>query len=189
MSKADKFDLWTITQSRHQVTTKSSRKSFTQECARVVRLHFGAKSASRSPFKDLHTARGTASGVDGQPITKIKLPHLGGHEGVGRIVAVGEGVKPIDDDIRVGALVGIRFASRVCQRCEFCMAGIEQYCPRSTNHLHHEDGAFQEFVVLDAGYITLLPDDVDVVTTGPTLCAGVTAYKVCKKTSKRCFHG
>lgn len=32
---------------------------------------------------DLHTKNGTASGPDGQAITKIKLPHVGGHEGVG----------------------------------------------------------------------------------------------------------
>jgi hypothetical protein len=44
--------------------------------------------------------------------------------------------------------------------------------------LHHEDGSFQEFIALDAGYLTILPDDVDPVVIGPVLCAGVTAYKV-----------
>jgi propanol-preferring alcohol dehydrogenase len=43
--------------------------------------------------------------------------------------------------------------------------------------LHHEDGAFQEYVCLDAGYLTILPVDVDPVLAAPTLCAGVTAYK------------
>ena len=108
----------------------------------------------------------------------MKLPHVGGHEGVARIVALGPSVKSIDGDIRVGGLVSIRFGARVCHRCEFCLRGIEQYCPRATNHLHHEDGSFQEFCVLDAGYLTLLPEGVDVLAAGPTLCAGVTAYKV-----------
>ena len=49
---------------------------------------------------DLHTARGTASGPDGKPITKIKLPHVGGHEGVGRIVSLGTEVQSIENDIR-----------------------------------------------------------------------------------------
>jgi D-arabinose 1-dehydrogenase-like Zn-dependent alcohol dehydrogenase len=49
---------------------------------------------------------------------------------------------------------------------------------RSTNHLHHEDGSFQEYIALDADYLTVLPDDVDPVVMGPVLCAGLTAYKV-----------
>ncbi|KAK4579945.1 hypothetical protein LTR86_000147 [Recurvomyces mirabilis] len=130
---------------------------------------------------DLHTARGTAAGPDGNPITDIKLPHVGGHEGVGRIIALGPGIPERDSTICIGALVGIRFASRVCRRCEFCLGGEEQYCrslgSKATNHLHHEDGAFQEYVCLDAGYLTLLPGDVDPVLAAPTLCAGLTAWK------------
>ncbi|OJD32197.1 alcohol dehydrogenase [Diplodia corticola] len=123
---------------------------------------------------DLHTRLGTASGPDGNPITNVKLPHVGGHEGVGRIIALGPGV---DADINVGKLVGIRFASRICRRCEFCLAGTEQYCVKSTNHLHHEDGSFQQYIALDAGYLTLLPDDIDPAVIGPVLCAGLTSYK------------
>jgi len=123
---------------------------------------------------DLHTARGTASGPDGSPITAIKLPHIGGHEGVGRIVALGSGLPERDSSIKLGGLVGIRFSSRICRRCDFCLGGQEQYCQNATNHLHHEDGAFQEYCCLDAGYLTILPDDVDPIATAPTLCAGLT---------------
>lgn len=123
---------------------------------------------------DLHTARGTASGPDGQPITAIKLPHIGGHEGVGRIVAIGPGIGEKDPLIKLGALVGIRFSSRICRRCEFCLGGKEQYCQSATNHLHHEDGAFQEYCALDAGYLTLLPEGTDPLLAAPTLCAGLT---------------
>lgn len=123
---------------------------------------------------DLHTARGTASGPDGKPITAVQLPHIGGHEGVGRIVAIGPGIGEGDPAIKLGALVGIRFSSRICRRCDFCLDGREQYCQNATNHLHHEDGAFQEYCALDAGYLTLLPEGVDPVTAAPTLCAGLT---------------
>ena len=57
---------------------------------------------------------------------------------------------------------------------QYCQ-GIGSFKP--TNHLHHEDGAFQEYIALDAGYITILPQDVDPVLAAPTLCAGLTAYK------------
>ena len=85
--------------------------------------------------------------------------------------------------IKVGGLVGIRFASRICRRCEFCLAGTEQYCTNATNHLHHEDGSFQQYIALDADYLTVLPDDVDPKVMGPVLCAGLTAYKVCPASS------
>lgn len=131
---------------------------------------------------DFHTRAGTATGADGKPITAIKLPHVGGHEGVGRIVSLGTGLPERDPSIHLGALVGIRFASRICRRCEYCLAGTEQYCQgighsKPTNHLHHEDGAFQEYICLDAGYLTLLPPDTDPLLAAPTLCAGLTAYK------------
>lgn len=129
----------------------------------------------KANLSDLHTKDGTASGIDGNPITNLKFPHVGGHEGVGRIVALGPGC---GSDVKVGALVGIRFTSRVCRRCEYCLAGTEQYCVKATNHLHHEDGSFQEYIALDADYLTILPDDVDPKLIGPVLCAGVTAYKV-----------
>lgn len=38
--------------------------------------------------------KGTAAGPDGSPITAIKLPHIDGHEGVGRLVALGPGLGP-----------------------------------------------------------------------------------------------
>ena len=128
-------------------------------------------------ISDLHTKSGTAAGPDGNPITKIKLPHIGGHEGIGRIVALGPDIEH-GDGLKIGGLVGIRFSSRICRRCEFCLAGTEQYCVASTNHLHHEDGSFQQYIALDADYLTLLPDDVDPMVMGPVLCAGLTAYKV-----------
>ena len=49
---------------------------------------------------------------------------------------------------------------------------------QSTNHLHHEDGSFQQYIALDADYLTILPDDIDPKVMGPVLCAGLTAYKV-----------
>ena len=33
---------------------------------------------------------------------------------------------------------------------------------------------------MDAGYLTLLPDDIDPAVMGPVLCAGLTSYKAVK---------
>ncbi|KAH8127069.1 alcohol dehydrogenase, propanol-preferring [Trichoderma asperellum] len=123
---------------------------------------------------DLHTQAGTALATDGSYIHNIKLPHVGGHEGIGRIVALGPGVT---DDIKIGSYIGVPFIARVCHRCKFCLAGKEQYCAKQLNHLHHTDGSFQEYIVMSAGYLAVLPDDIDPVLMGPILCAGVTTYK------------
>lgn len=125
---------------------------------------------------DLDTKSGTAMKPDGTPITALKFPHVGGHEGVGRIVSLGPGCDP---SIRLSSLVGIRFASGICRRCEYCLVGKEQHCVKSTNHLHHENGSFQEYIALDADYLTVLPDDVDPSLVGPVLCGGLTVYKAC----------
>jgi len=128
---------------------------------------------------DLHTKAGTATGPDGLPITKIKLPHVGGHEGVGRVVKFGPNLSPTDK-LKLGTLVGIRFLSRVCHECEYCTTGRDQHCGKSTNHLHHEDGSFQQYCVLDTKFLTALPQDIDPEVVGPALCAGVTTYKAVK---------
>lgn len=95
--------------------------------------------------------------------------------GVGRIIELGPQVK---DPVKIGLVVEIRFLSQVCHECDYCIAGHEQYCAKSTNHLHHEDGSFQQYCVLDASYLAVLPDDVDPRIQGPVLCAGITAYEV-----------
>jgi alcohol dehydrogenase, propanol-preferring len=130
---------------------------------------------------DLHTARGTATGPDGRPITAIKLPHVGGHEGVGRIIAFGPSASSVaatTQDLQLNTLVGIRFLASVCHACEYCLSGREQHCVSSRNHLHHIDGSFQEYTVLDRAYLTVLPQDVDPRVIGPVLCAGLTTFKV-----------
>lgn len=127
---------------------------------------------------DLHTARGTAPGADGKPILNVKLTHVGGHEGVGRIIRIGPSSNPSLPEDKIGDLVGVRFLARVCHKCEFCRSGREQHCAKASNHLHHEDGSFQEYCVLDRKYLTRLPPDIDPVVIGPTLCAGLTAFKV-----------
>lgn len=92
-------------------------------------------------------------------------------------MALGANMEP-DDDVRVAHLVGVRFAARVCHHYEYYLARQEQYCSKMTTHLHHHDGCFQEYIKLDATYLTLLPDNVHIIMTGPGLCVGLTLYRV-----------
>jgi alcohol dehydrogenase, propanol-preferring len=98
---------------------------------------------------------------------------------VGRIIVVGPETE-LPTGVGIGALVGIRFLSRVCHECEYCKTGREQHCPKGVNHLHHEDGSFLEYCILDTDYLTVLPQDIDPKVVGPVLCAGVTTFKAVK---------
>jgi hypothetical protein len=82
---------------------------------------------------------GTAASTTEDPTTKIKFSHVGGHEGVGRIIVLGPEVK---DPIKTGLLVGIRFLSRVATNATTVLPDMSKYRAKSTNHLHHEDGSF-----------------------------------------------
>jgi len=47
---------------------------------------------------------------------KASLPIMGGHEGVGHVVAIGE--HTVDGDIKVGDRVGLKWIAKVCLRYE-----------------------------------------------------------------------
>ncbi|MFX6728658.1 alcohol dehydrogenase catalytic domain-containing protein, partial [Acinetobacter baumannii] len=66
---------------------------------------------------DLHAAHGD------WPI-KPQLPLIPGHEGVGIVEKVGEGVT----EVEVGQMVGNAWLWSACGVCEFCRQGWETLC-------------------------------------------------------------
>lgn len=67
-------------------------------------------------------------------------PLVGGHEGVGTIVAMGNKCL---DTFRVGDLVGIAWRSYVCETCQACQSGSENHCFNQKVTGTHRDGTFQ----------------------------------------------
>ena len=66
---------------------------------------------------DLHAKKGD------WPV-KPKNPLIGGHEGVGIIVAIG--ANTTNSPVQVGDRVGIKWLANSCLNCEFCRKGAEQ---------------------------------------------------------------
>ena len=69
-----------------RATTKYLPRYFTRAFVKVVSIHPSPTSTIRAEETvraDLHTKNGTSTGPTGHPITNIKLPHVGGHEGIG----------------------------------------------------------------------------------------------------------
>src|SRR3954471_15194343 len=64
-------------------------------------------------------------GLEKLPLAPLTL----GHEGIGRVEAVGPGV----NDWAAGDRAGITFLGTTCGICEWCRAGRERFCPKQTN--------------------------------------------------------
>ncbi|WP_071396886.1 alcohol dehydrogenase AdhP [Bacillus tuaregi] len=118
---------------------------------------------------DLHAAHGD------WPV-KPKLPLIPGHEGVGVVVEVGEGVK----SLKMGDRVGIPWLFSACGECEYCLSGRETLCPNQLNGGYSVDGGYAEYCKAPADYVARIPEGLDPVEVAPILCAGVTTYKALK---------
>jgi threonine 3-dehydrogenase len=76
----------------------------------------------------------------------IHPPLVVGHEFVGEVVQLGEGVASVYPGEIVGAEGHI-----VCGRCRNCMAGRRALCANTVGIGVQRDGAFAEFIVMPAG--------------------------------------
>lgn len=86
----------------------------------------------------------------------VEEPLVLGHELSGTVVAVGDGVDPS----RVGERVAIE-PQRPCHRCAQCLAGRYNLCPHMRFYATPPvDGAFAEFVTIEAEFAHVLPDSV-----------------------------
>ncbi len=86
----------------------------------------------------------------------FSLPHVGGSDPAGEVVAVGAGVTGFTPGDRVVAYPILR-----CGTCDFCLRGAgENYCRRFRVIGVHTWGGFAEQVVLPATQLIGLPDSV-----------------------------
>ncbi|RCK66423.1 Alcohol dehydrogenase 2 [Candida viswanathii] len=105
-----------------------------------------------------------------------KLPVVGGHEGAGVVVAIGENVQ----GWKVGDLAGIKMLNGSCMNCEYCQQGAEPNCPHADVSGYSHDGTFQQYATADAVQAAKFPAGSDLASIAPISCAGVTVYKALK---------
>ena len=119
--------------------------------------------------------------VEGDWPVKPNPPFIPGHEGVGKVVTLGEGVT----NLTVGQLVGNAWLFSACGDCQYCNTGWETLCEQQQNAGYSVDGSFGEYMLVDAKFAAIIPDGADLVEVAPVLCAGVTVYKGLKMTEAR----
>ena len=109
--------------------------------------------------------------VDGE-LPDSRLPVIPGHEIVGRVAALGEGVSGFS----AGQRVGVPWLGWTCGECRFCLSGRENLCDSARFTGYQINGGYAEFTVADARYCFALPDG-DAAALAPLLCAGLIGYR------------
>jgi propanol-preferring alcohol dehydrogenase len=118
---------------------------------------------------DIHAARGDWP-------AKPTLPFIPGHEGIGVIEHLGDGVTDRD----IGDRVAIAWLGYACGQCRHCIGGWETLCENQQNSGYSVNGTFAEYAVVPAAFATPVPDGVSSRDAAPLTCAGVTTYKAIK---------
>jgi propanol-preferring alcohol dehydrogenase len=118
---------------------------------------------------DIHAARGD------WPV-KPMIPLIPGHEGVGRVVGVGEGV----DTGLIDTRVALPWLGHACGTCRYCVSGWETYCTAPAYTGYTMDGSYAEYALGYASHAVPVPDGVSSIDAAPLTCAGVTTYKALK---------
>jgi alcohol dehydrogenase (NADP+) len=108
-------------------------------------------------------------------------PAVPGHEIVGRVANVGTNV----EKFAIGSQVGVGCIVDSCRRCPSCVSGREQYCETGMTGTYGGTdkviggptmGGYSNRIVVDQNYVLRVPEGMDLASTAPLLCAGITLY-------------
>jgi len=127
-----------------------------------VLIEIGACGVCRT---DLHV-------VDGE-LPDPKLPIVPGHEIVGRVATLGDGVSAPS----VGSRVGVPWLGFTCGACPYCRSGRENLCDRPLFTGYTRDGGYATHTLADARYCFPLPQAADDAAIAPWLCAGLIGWR------------
>ena len=117
---------------------------------------------------DLHVVSGE--------LPDAQLPIVPGHEIVGTVEQIGDGVS----GFALGDRVGVPWLGFTDGTCAYCRAGEENLCdnPRFTGY--QIDGGYAAYTVADARYVFQLPEAYSDAEAAPLLCAGLIGYRSLK---------
>jgi uncharacterized zinc-type alcohol dehydrogenase-like protein len=112
---------------------------------------------------------------------KEEYPMVPGHEIAGRVSKVGKNVT----QFKVGDYAGVGCMVNSCGKCDYCKAGLEQYCKEVVLTYHDKDqfhnnettqGGYSNNIVLAENFAIKIPANADLKKVAPLLCAGITTY-------------
>ena len=111
----------------------------------------------------------------------VSYPLVPGHEIAGVIESLGEGVH----GWQVGQRVGVGWFGGNCGYCEWCRRGLLLDCENIEIPGITVDGGYADFVVVRAGAMAAMPDDLTPEEAAPLMCAGITTYNALRQSGVR----
>jgi len=118
--------------------------------------------------------------VDGD-LEPIKKPIIPGHQIVGYVEKLGQGVESFQPQQRVG----VPWLGGSCGQCDFCCGGKENLCDDAVYTGYQIDGGFAEYAVTDARYCFPLPEGYSDLQVASLLCAGLIGYRAYRLVAQR----
>jgi len=109
---------------------------------------------------------------DGE-LAQAKHPLILGHQIVGTVAVIGEGV----DGFTEGQRVGVPWLGRACGDCRYCMTDRENLCDRAEFTGYQIDGGYAEYTVANPRFALPLPGSFSDLQAAPLLCAGLIGYR------------
>ncbi len=101
-----------------------------------------------------------------------KYPFVAGHEAVGEVTAMGDGVK----GLKVGDKVGLGWNAETCGHCQNCLSGFQINCPNLIGTIVGRHGGFADKVRCQWNWAVKLPEEMDLSKAGPLFCGGITVF-------------
>jgi len=112
----------------------------------------------------------------------IQYPRVPGHEVAGIVDAVGADVAGWTP----GQRAGVGWHGGHCGRCDSCRRGDFLTCsiaPQIPGITY--DGGYAEYMIVPAGALALIPEELSAVEAGPLMCAGITTYNSLRHSGAR----
>lgn len=102
--------------------------------------------------------------------------NIPGHEGIGHVVQLGRGVTPS----LLHQRVGVKWIYKTCHQCQICLRN-ETTCPNQNNSGRDVPGTLQQYMMVPARHVTVIPEGLSSDAAAPLLCAGLTMYSAILK--------
>lgn len=102
----------------------------------------------------------------------VDYPRVPGHEVVGTIEAIGDGVA----GWKIGQRVGVGYQGGHCGYCDSCRRGQFMTCENQLSTGLDYDGGYAEVMIAQANGLAAIPEELSAVEAAPILCAGVTVF-------------
>jgi alcohol dehydrogenase, propanol-preferring len=110
--------------------------------------------------------------VDGE-LPDPKLPLIPGHQIVGRVAALGDGVERHG----IGDRVGVPWLGGTDGTCRYCTSGRENLCDNALFTGYQLDGGYADWAVAREDFSFPIPEGYPDLQAAPLLCAGLIGWR------------